>query len=338
MPDVPLQFTWEVAESGHRWVESHALDAPKARTRFLTTGRPIGSGVVQVRRYQPLSSCSGLFRDFAATEPSPEAIKAFADRYGLLGGSLLKHIPLHEEARGKQARLGTGEQLGAWVKEILTMGHAVDLWEAARHGDVERLGEQIHWEPDGSGVRIDTHPGVELTDLPRAPLHVDKGWIASRHLGDDVLSRFVPGDVVKPALYRVQSVINEHLHGRASPRLLWDEDRERLGLYIVPDGLIGALWLQFARAAERNTTFRRCAECGSWFELAPGTGRSDKLYCSTPCRIRAYRRRQAEAARLHAEGRSVEEIARALESEPGTVRGWIDRQAGVSRSGQNDTR
>lgn len=337
MPDVPLQFTWAVAESGHRWVDSHAFDAPKVRARFLTTGRPIGSGVVRVRRYQPLSSRSGLFRDFSAVEPTPEAIKEFAHRYGLLGGNLVKQIPLDHESRKKQARLGTGEQLGAWTKEILTMGHAVDLWEAARQGDVERLGGQIHWEPDGSGVRIDTHPGVEFSELPKAPFHMDRGWIASKHLDQDVLSRFIPGDLVKPALYRVQSVINEHLHGRASPRLLWDEERERLGLYIVPDGLIGALWLQFARAVERNTTFRQCFECGSWFELAPGTGRSDKLYCSTPCRIRAYRRRQAEAARLHAEGRTVEEIARTLESEPETVRGWIERQAGASRSGQNDT-
>ena len=30
-------------------------------------------------------------------------------------------------------------------------------------------------------------------------------------------------------------------------------ERERLGLYIVPDGLIGALWLQFARAVERDS-------------------------------------------------------------------------------------
>ena len=138
---------------------------------------------------------------------------------------------------------------------------------------------------------------------------------------------------MKPALHYVQSKINDKLEGRASPRLLWDAKRARLGLYIVPAGLIGALWLQFARAVERDSQFRRCAECGIWFELAPGTARSDKLYCSTPCRTKAYRKRQAEAVRLHAEGHAVEDIALRLESDPGTVRGWIERKLPSGRPG-----
>jgi hypothetical protein len=152
---------------------------------------------------------------------------------------------------------------------------------------------------------------------------VEWAWIA----GDEVLDRFVRGDLVKPALHYVQTTINKQLQGRASPRLLWDTNRERLGLYIVPEGLVGALWLQFARTVERDSQFRQCAECAIWFELAPGTARSDKLYCSTPCRTKAYRKRQAEAARLHGEGRSLDDIARDLESQPDTVRGWIARRA-----------
>ena len=189
----------------------------------------------------------------------------------------------------------------------------------------------IHWKPDGSGVQIVSHPELPRGQLPEAPARVERAWIAGTHLGDDVLGRFVPGDLVKPALHYVQSTINEKLEGRASPRLLWDAKRERLGLYIVPDGLIGALWLQFARAVERDSQFRQCAECGIWFELAPGTARADKLYCSTPCRTKAYRKRQAEAARLHGEGRSIEDIARELESDPDTVRGWIEQQAWLGR-------
>jgi hypothetical protein len=166
---------------------------------------------------------------------------------------------------------------------------------------------------------------------------VERAWIADIHLDDGLLDRFVRGDLVKPALHYVQSTINRQLEGRASPRLLWDAKRERLGLYIVPDGLVGALWLQFARAVERDSQFRQCAECGIWFELAPGTARADKLYCSTPCRTKAYRKRQAEAVRLHGEGRSIEDIARELESEPETVRGWLERKRGPSGSAQIET-
>jgi hypothetical protein len=212
------------------------------------------------------------------------------------------------------------------------MRYAIDIWEAARNGDVGRLERVIHWSPAGSGVEIVGHPDVPRGQLPEGPARVERAWIASAHLGDDVLGRFVPGDLVRPALHYVQSTINRQLEGRASPRLLWDAKRERLGLYIVPDSLIGALWLQFARAVERDSQFRQCAECGIWFELAPGMARSDKVYCSTACRTKAYRKRQAEAARLHGEGRSLEDIARELESDPDTVRGWIERRLGPDGS------
>ena len=122
-----------------------------------------------------------------------------------------------------------------------------------------------------------------------------RALIADERLDPDILARFVPGDPIGPALHCMQSLINEHLHHRASPRLLWEQSRDRLGLYIVPEGLIGALWLQFARAVERDAKFRQCAECTTWFELAPGRGRTDKQYCSTACRTKAYRKRQAEA-------------------------------------------
>ena len=187
------------------------------------------------------------------------------------------------------------------------------------------------------GAQVLGHPDLAKGDLPEAPARVERAWIAGTHLGDNLLERFVRGDLVKPALHYVQSTINRQLEGRASPRLLWDAKRERLGLYLVPDGLVGALWLQFARAVERDSRFRQCAECGIWFELAPGTARADKLYCSTPCRTRAYRKRQVEAARLHGKGRSIEDIARALESDPETVRGWIDRKRGSSPSPETET-
>lgn len=338
MPDIPLQFPWQVAEGGYRWVESHpqpTTDRRQGRRPFLTHGRPIGAGGFRVMQYLPLSAFSGLFRVFADTEPDRDGIKAFADRFGPLGPDIAKQIPLYDQPNAKGVPLGTGEALADWSNEILMMRFAIDIWEAARNGDAGRLERVISWTEDGSGIQILSHPELPKGQLPEAPARVERAWIAGTHLGDDVLERFVPGDLVKPALHYVQSTINRQLGGRASPRLLWDAKRERLGLYIVPDGLIGALWLQFARAVERDSRFRQCAECGIWFELAPGTARADKLYCSTPCRTRAYRKRQAEAVRLHGEGRSFEDIARQLESDPDTVQGWIERKGGTSASGRD---
>ena len=336
MPDIPLQFPWQVAEGGYRWVDSRpAFEPQQQRQPFLTDGRPIGAGGLRVMEYLPLAAFPGLFRVFTDTEPSREGVKAFADRFGRLGGDVEKQIPLDDRPSGKGVLAGAGEALAAWSDEILTMRFAIDLWEAARNGDVGRLQQVIHWKQDGNGVLVDTHAGLPDGQLPQGGSKVS--WIARTDLGDDVLGRFVRGDLVKPALHYVQSKINEKLEGRASPRLLWDAKRERLGLYIVPAGLIGALWLQLARAVERDSRFRRCAECGIWFELSPGTARADKLYCSTACRIKAYRKRQAEAVRLHGAGRSLDDIARELESDPHTVQGWIERKRNSGGSPQSET-
>jgi hypothetical protein len=338
MPDIPLQFQWRVAEGGYHWIDARPAFEPRQKTQpFLTDGRPIGTSGFRLMQYLPLAAFPGLFRVFADTEPSRDGIKAFADRFGPLGPDVATQIPFSDQRNAKGVSLGAGEPLAAWNEEILTMRFAIDVWEAARNGDLGRLQRVIHWTEDGRGIRIDSHPDLADGQLPDPPDRVERAWIAGTHLGDDVHGRFVPGDLVKPALHYVQSKVNEKLQGRASPRLLWNRKRERLGLYIVPDGLIGALWLQFARAIERDSRFRQCAECTTWFEVSPGRGRTDKQFCSTACRTKAYRKRQAEAVRLHGEGRSLDDIASELDSDPDTVRGWVERKSASGGSPQSET-
>ena len=99
MPDVPLNFDWEVAKAGHRWLQTHAMDqGTDVRWHYLTPAHSTGSARFLGLRYHPLAAYSGLFRNFAATEPDADAIKAFADRFGMLGGNLRKRIVLHDEA------------------------------------------------------------------------------------------------------------------------------------------------------------------------------------------------------------------------------------------------
>jgi hypothetical protein len=338
VPDVPLNFFWEIPKAGHRWIETHAMgQSPDLRWTYLTPAHSTGSQRVLGLRYHPLAAYSGLFRNFAAIEHDEDAIKAFADRFGMLGGSLRKRIVLHDQGRDGKHPTGFGEHVDDWVDEIMVMRLAVDLWESARQGDADHLGRMISWAPDGTSVSINTHPDLQLGQLPQRPAHMHRAVIADERLDPEILARFVPGDPIAPALHCMQSLINEHLHHRASPRLLWEPNRDRLGLYIVPEGLIGALWLQFARAVERDAQLRQCTECTTWFEVAPGRGRADKQFCSTACRTRAYRKRQAEAVRLHGEGRSIEEIGRQLESDPETVRGWIERRRDASPAPESKT-
>ena len=130
-----------------------------------------------------------------------DGVKVFADRFGPLGGDVARQIPLYHQPKGKGVLVGTGEPIAAWSKEILMMRFAIDIWEAARNGDVGRLERVISWTEDGSGVQILSHPDLAEGQVPEVPARVERAWIAGTHLGDDVLGRFVPGDLVKPALH-----------------------------------------------------------------------------------------------------------------------------------------
>jgi hypothetical protein len=96
-----------------------------------------------------------------------------------------------------------------------------------------------------------------------------------------------------PALFLVQRWINARLHGQVAPRLLYNLDTGQQVMQIVPNTLISALWLQFARGIAGNLEQRVCKECGTWFEVSSrDDGRSARrLFCSDPCKSRDYRRR-----------------------------------------------
>ena len=134
-------------------------------------------------QYQPLAAFPGLFRVFADTEPSRDGIKAFADRFGPLGRRPRQRDPAHDQRNAKGVPLGTGEPLAAWSDEILMMRLAIDIWEAARNGDVGRLERVIFWTEDGSGVRIHSHPELAEGSCPSRPpgrAGLDRGHASRR--------------------------------------------------------------------------------------------------------------------------------------------------------------
>jgi hypothetical protein len=204
------------------------------------------------------------------------------------------------------------------------MRQALELWDMARNEHVEALSRYIQWVTPHRIV-YDSNPDREPGETPEPPYMHVRNWIATEEVHPELLQRFRPGNVIQPALYRVQQVLNEHLKGRVSPRMLWDPQFVHLGLYFVPDSLLGALWLQFAQAIDANKDYRRCRECGKWFVLSPETARTNKLFCSNACRSKAYRKRQVEAQRLYAEGVPIEKIADKLGSDLKTVRSWVTR-------------
>ncbi|MFZ5768638.1 MAG: hypothetical protein ACOY3F_08080 [Bacillota bacterium] len=310
-----FRFLWSVPTHGFRWVRGTA-QASGVEDDYLAENQPEGLGKHEL--YQPLRMFTGLFRTFADTPPTKEGILRFANKYGHLFELQDAVVVEHE---GRKA-VASAEALSLWQQQIWDMRLAVELWDAVQARDIAALSRRLTWTkgPGGMGVLYDTH----LTGDSGEPRYTE--WIAAPNIHPERLELFAPGDLVMPALYRVQRVVNEHLKGQVSPRLLWDEHRSRLGLHIVPQSLIGALWLQFAHAITGRKAYRRCEECGTWFEVSPRVARTNRIYCSNACRTRAYRRRKVQAQQMYAAGKAIGEIAEALGSDEATVAGWVKEE------------
>ena len=87
---------------------------------------------------------------------------------------------------------------------------------------------------------------------------------------------------------------------------------EQLGLSYQTDRLIDALWVQFRNAVVDDLQFRRCDVCRNPMRVgaAKGGSRTDSLYCSTACRLKAYRGRIKRARSMHAAGSTPTCVAR----------------------------
>ncbi len=91
----------------------------------------------------------------------------------------------------------------------------------------------------------------------------------------------------------------------------------------VAPTLLTAVLYQLADAVDNDRTFARCLHCGKPFLVAPDAARTHRRFCSTSCRLKAYRGRMELARRMHAGGKTFEEIAEELGADVATIKAWI---------------
>lgn len=307
-PDAVFGFRWWVAEKGYRWVKARFLELPSSTTYssrpvwLLTVG---GRGMWE--RYNPLRDHPALFREFAALEPTRKTILTFASRYGLLG---------HSVGFSLGQRLSDGEPWSFWRTEITAMREAVRFWSLVQERDMAVLRRFIRWEEDHLVYRDPDRPGRYVL-------------IASPQYEPEILAECRKSDPGWPATIYVQRLINKHLVDRVSPRLLRKQKARRLGLYFAPRTLLGAMWLQLARAVDGNKEYRRCQRdgCEKLFEVSlDNTGsRADRRYSSPACRAWVYRHRK-KARQLAAQGVPLPEVARKFGTDVETVKGWVGKR------------
>lgn len=319
-----LRFTWEVPADGFQWLTGCSIaEGRRAKpTHYLTRVAKFTDSFLS-HRYDIQAVPRGLFRMFADVAPTPEGVLTFADKYGALGGG----EPFQLKASGINV-VGEpliGEPFALWRDQIVAMHRLIALWDLCHAQNLEGLGQHIQWrdEQGDRTVHYGCDPGNEHVHGKDAGVSQAEVLIASRTHHPEWLGQWADGDRMLPALFFLADEINKQLGFQGGLQMMWDPQRKQLALRLPVPTLRDLLWTQFAEAIISKRNFRKCKTCGTWFELLPGLARTNRLFCSEGCRSKLYRNRQEVARRLHAEGKSVKEIAQHLGSDVRTVKGWV---------------
>lgn len=283
-------FTWGVAREGYRWCDACPIIEGRASStsaRFLTPGFTL-----TWKRYSPLEDTPALFRTFADVLPTEEEIQGFASQYGSLG--------VHESIVMPNKQSALGERFETWCQEIVAMQHAIRVWEALERRD----GQALH----ACFTRPDQCPPIVLSHNPGTPWPWDVGTLRAtpqfrqEEWQEELLFRFpgpgIPTDIAGYALVWLRARVNSQLQDLTRTRLDYVPDSTAvlpMELNIVPANLLGALWLQLARAMEGKGRQQRCPQCKQWFAVPAKAQRASTTYCSPRCRVKAARKRLAHA-------------------------------------------
>jgi hypothetical protein len=321
--------------------------------------------------YAPLVEYTGLFRSFAKATADAEGFLGFANQYGCLYGECSLLAWYVELLTMKQAvsvwdlLCDRNERelapLFKWRKE-LAAGAAEGAEPFFLEYDSHPQGSPSPTFPDMrvvSRIRFIDLVRAEWSRLGRDGESVVTPFSHHGEYGDAVADRGeadIPHglalrqkpDALLDARLYLEHVIKSRLRLHTIPtfNLVEGERKSRarkggprlkknvqLQQVAFPRNLLGAIWVQFGEAVREGKEYRPCPECGNDFEVAPGLARSDKHYCSGPCRSRAFRAQVTAAKELRAAGKSVKQIAKRLGAEEKSVEGWL---SGHRKEGNSD--
>ena len=224
--------------------------------------------------YSPLVEDRRLFDKFTKIISTAD-VTAFAHKYCLL--------------------FREGERISLWKHESEYMRNVVALWEVTRLSDVKKrkqlLKQYISWKPNGIRYAIERPAApADLTGSIAAKGN-RYGWLID-------VPQIKKDNLLLAARYAIQKEINLRLENEnlaSLPRIVWagHTGARRQQITIMPRNLLGALWLQFARAITSSYDMRVCPICGNDFTTGPGTAkRGDAQTCGTARCKKAWQRRK----------------------------------------------
>jgi hypothetical protein len=308
-------FEWHdqgyVSQEHYQWP---GID-PKLFKRYLRVTSDV-LAKKPIRKYDPFVRDPGLYVLFSRLSGSEESIIEFVKSYG----------PLEDRV--------VDTSLGAYQSTIFALRDAEALRVAILEQDEKSLGKYVQW-PRGR-LQFSTRFVYESNTFPNLPAKIRSEIpLPFMRLNNQIANirqaGFVAGDLLGPATELLDKVIESSVGGRLSSPASW-------GLAISPyrraDGqlvlrtkapsLHDALWLQFAQATSKEYRFSFCTNCDK--PILQNNKRSDTMFCSTLCRVKLFQRRQKKAKKLRAQGMSIAKIAKAVESSPTKVKGWLGKE------------
>jgi len=295
--------------NGHVWLDQVAVEGHKSPEDVLVAKPAAQPGFprdqIKEETYLPHERESALFKILAAVEVEKQAIQQFADTYGLLTFDAYSVTATHE---GDEFRT-FGDPFFEWHYNILALRHWTKVWELVCENDAGGLLEYVRWLPTWAKEERRRHHGDPVGEFIVNTLSI---------------LRSTPRDRIKTAKSALRLGIWEsHLRQGLTLHLNYDAPHDLMSFRLRGEHLVTAIWAQFASAVVDSKEYRHCDTCGKPFELSPEVARTNRLFCSTPCRLKAYRRRMREAVRMHNRGKALKSIADKLGSDVTTVRGWI---------------
>lgn len=261
--------------------------------------------------YAPALEGLALYRILADVTPGDAAgMVGFADEYGLL--------------TQRDAEI---EHVGIWNHEILWLRQILRLWDLYRAGDANGLSDFISWNGGAAFYTMPSNEVVPLSELAGdgGPAETE-GVYHVAGIGRPEGFEIECGDLMTPALLTVISFVNNLADFGIKHQLHLNAKTGRPERVTATADLRGFLNLQLLLAVVESKEPRRCLVCGKWFDVAPGTSRADRRFCSGACRATNSRRNELLAKGLHADGKSFEEIAADLDSDVETVRRWVSKR------------
>jgi hypothetical protein len=300
---VPVSFSWFVPKAGYKILDAHWLVEADASRAALPNAR---------RRVYPLEDSPDLFLQFAEFHKGVDSfdeIARFASTHGWLGVG--KSIDGDSEL--------WGERLPVWFNHAEAMDIVMRLQNALVARDLTQIKQVLSEVPEHTNwEQVPTRNG----DLVRV------ADFSGRQPDYDIGNDLEEASVI--AFNQITAIVNWGLlQARPTLQAVMSNREGKRELKLLPQTLLGVMWLQLAQLIETESEVRSCVECGSQFAVRPGAGaRKSRKFCRSGCKSADYRLRR-EARELERKDVDLDDIIKKLQRRAPIklteerVRGWL---------------